>query len=182
MNDRHVTQTDDVAEYSYNWYFEQLYAGLCFFAEGFVKNKDIGEDLVQDAFVKLWEKFNDFHSPDAVKAFLYRSIRNAAINYLKHIEVEQKHLNTNLQELRSEQFFLHQVIEKETHRLIYSAIDELPERCREILLLSINGNKNQEIAEKLNISPNTVKTQKAIAYKELRLKLQDIYAFLSLFN
>jgi RNA polymerase sigma factor (sigma-70 family) len=72
------------------------------------------------------------------------------------------------------------IIEEETHRLIYNAINELPAQCRKVLLLSINGLKNNDIAQELDITVNTVKTQKKIAYKQLKIMLKDIYAIVGM--
>jgi RNA polymerase sigma-70 factor (ECF subfamily) len=64
------------------------------------------------------------------------------------------------------------VIEEETFNLLLAEIKNLPESAREIMILALNGLRNQEIADELNISINTVKTQKKIAYSKLKQKLE----------
>jgi RNA polymerase sigma-70 factor (ECF subfamily) len=76
----------------------------------------------------------------------------------------------------SEAFFIDQVVEEETHRMIHQAIQELSPKCKEIILLGLEGLKNKEIARELNLSVNTVKTHKLLAYRQLRIKLAQISA------
>lgn len=121
-----------------------------------------------------------FTCESAAKSFLYSSVRNSCLNHLEHNKVKIKHAKYTRYELLNGSEINNRIIEEETHRLIYNAIKELPAQCRKVLLLSINGLKNNEIAEDLKISENTVKTQKKIAYKQLKIKLKDIYPLIGL--
>lgn len=152
-----------------------FYPALCLFAESIVHDNFIAEDLVQDAFIKLWEIADDFENSFAVKSFLYTSVKNKCLNLIEHNKVKQKHREFAQNEWINDANISNQIIEEETHRLIYNAINELPHECKNVLLLSIQGLKNNEIANELHISINTVKTQKKIAYKQLRIKLKDVY-------
>ncbi len=160
---------------SYNTLFNEMYAGLCLFAERFLVVSGDGEDLVQDVFVKLWDKFEDFDALNAIKAYLYQSTRNACLNHIRHEKVKRKYEAEQMHQLESESFFFQQVVEEEGLSLLAKSISELPPQCRKILLLSMHDLKNSEIADDLGISINSVKTQKAIAYKSLRLKLQNVF-------
>jgi RNA polymerase sigma-70 factor (ECF subfamily) len=60
----------------------RFYAQLCLFADSFVKDQLVAEDIVSDVFIKLWNKANDFSSLTAIKAFLYISTKNASLNYI----------------------------------------------------------------------------------------------------
>ncbi|MFC2138375.1 RNA polymerase sigma-70 factor [Bacteroidota bacterium] len=163
--------------------FNSFYPALCSFASSFNLKTEQAEDIVQEVFITLWDKIEDFNNENAIKSFLYTSVKNKCINYLEHKKVIQKHADHAKNNSFNTSNFDDQIIEEETHRLIYHAINELPASCKNILLLSINGLKNSEIAEDLNLSINTVKTQKKIAYKQLKIKLKDVY-FISviLFN
>jgi RNA polymerase sigma-70 factor (ECF subfamily) len=169
---------DEKGTYSFNQCFTQMFPNMCIYAEKYIGKYDIAKDIVQEIFLKFWEIFSDFDSDIAIKAYLYRSIRNATINYLEHLKVEDKYSKRKLEEINSEQNFLSQIIEKETHRMIYQAIEELPEKRKQVILLNINGLSNPEIAKKLNLSINTIKTQKAGAYKQLRESLKNIYSLI----
>jgi RNA polymerase sigma-70 factor (family 1) len=165
--------------------FDAFYPSLCAFASRFTGDAIISEDIVQEVFLSLWERSENFTNEYAIKSFLYTSVRNRCLNYLEHIKVMQKHRDLALYETDFSPETNHNIIEEETHRLIYHAINELPSQCRNILLLSMKGLKNHEIADELKISENTVKTQKKIAYKQLRVSLKDIYplvAFLIKFD
>jgi RNA polymerase sigma-70 factor (ECF subfamily) len=155
--------------------FDLYYPALYLFASTIVNDNFLAEDLVQEVFIKLWEKSDGFDNIHAIKSFLYTSVKNKCLNHIEHEKVIQKHKEYTQHELLNYAVINNQIIEEETHRLIYNAINELASECKNILLLSINGLKNKEIAEELHISVNTVKTQKKIAYKQLKIKLKGIY-------
>lgn len=72
-------------------FFKMFYAPLCGFALGFLGDRDEAEELVQDTFVKLWEKRDEISIETSLKSYLYSSVRNACFNYLKHLKVRQAH-------------------------------------------------------------------------------------------
>ena len=129
------------------------------------------QDQVQSVFISLWDNRENFENEKAVKTFLYTSVRNKCLNHLKHLSVRQKHEENLIYELESTQFFTQQVIEEDTFNLLYQEIENLPKSARKIMLLALKGLKNKEIAKALDISENTVKTQKKIAYAKLKDKL-----------
>lgn len=151
--------------------FNQYFNTLCSFSFKYLEDKDEVQDLVQDAFITLWEKRKDFEHMLALKSYLYTSVRNKCLNILKHRSVQQKHEKALVYELESEQYFENQVIAEEAFNRLYQEIQLLPQASREIMLLALNGMKNPEIGEELGISVNTVKTQKKIAYAKLKEKL-----------
>jgi RNA polymerase sigma-70 factor (ECF subfamily) len=85
--------------------------------------------------------------------------------------VQKKHENSLIYELESDHQFANHVIEEETFNLLHAEIRDLPPSAQEIMMLALNGLKNQEIADELDISLNTVKTQKKIAYSKLKDRL-----------
>jgi RNA polymerase sigma-70 factor (ECF subfamily) len=132
--------------------------------------------MVQDVFISFWEKRQDFDHINAVKAFLYTSVRNKCLNQLKHQLVIQKNEKELIRELESEQFFASHIIEEEVFNRLTAEIRNLPKSSQEIMLLALNGLTNPEIADELNISVNTVKTQKKIAYSKLKHKLGPVFS------
>lgn len=129
------------------------------------------EDLVQDCFIHFWENKSNFDQLATIKSFLYTSVRNKCLNQIKHENVKQKHEGQIAYELHSEHSFKNHIIEEETFNLLHAEIQNLPDAAKNIMLLALNGLKNPEIAEELNVSVNTVKTQKKIAYAKLKDKL-----------
>lgn len=159
--------------------FEQYYRSLCSFANEYVEDWDLATDIVQEAFAKLWKIRKKFLYMHNVKAFLYTTIKNKALNELEHSKVVSSYAN-KINEKRKDLFFHDLIIEKETYRILAEAIAKLPERTREIMQLALDENSNAEIAEKLQISKETVHTLKKTAYKRLRFYFKDYYYILYL--
>mgnify|MGYP002279543418 CR=1 FL=1 len=114
-----------------------------------------------------------FLSLPSFRTYLYNSIRNASLNYLKHQNVESLYLErlaSTYREITEEE----DTNEEEIYRLLFRAIDNLPTRCREIFL------KNEEIATALGISIETVKTQKKRAIQSIKEQMGTCYFLLPL--
>jgi RNA polymerase sigma-70 factor (ECF subfamily) len=148
--------------------FDLYFNALAAFGYKYVQDSHAVEDMVQEAFVSFWEGRDQFEHLIAVKSFLYTSVRNKCLNHVKHQAVRRKHEDSLLYNLESDQYFESHVIEEETFNQLFSEIRNLPASSREIMLLALNGLKNQEIADELQISINTVKTQKKIAYAKIK--------------
>lgn len=159
---------------AFNKVFEEYFNALCAFSYKYITDQSVTEDIVQDVFITFWGHNKEFEHINAAKAFLYTSVRNKCLNYLKHQLVLKKHQQALIYELESEQFFTRHVIEEEAFNRLYSEIRQLPLSSQNIMLLALNGLKNKEIAAELNISENTVKTQKKIAYAKLKAKLDPV--------
>ncbi|MEG1563515.1 MAG: RNA polymerase sigma-70 factor [Bacteroides sp.] len=159
--------------------FNQYYVALCLFANRYTTDENVSADIVQDCFAKLWQIRTDFFYLHQVKSFLYTAVHNKALNELEHSKIVNEYAQA-LIEKKSDSFFSDTVLEEETYRIVAEAIGKLPEQMKAIMRLSLEGDKNQEIAEKLNVSPETVHTLKKIAYKKLRVYLKDYYYLLFL--
>ena len=151
--------------------FDTYYKSICLFIQKYIQNAEQAEDLAQDIFIKIWEKKIQFNSPLAFKAYLYQAAKNKALNVLEHEAVKRLYQEKVNIDRKSESFFYQNFIEQETQRLMMQTIDKLPPRAREILHMNLEGYKNQEIADHLSISVNTVKNHKATAYKFLKENL-----------
>ena len=154
--------------------FDLYFDALCAFGYNYVLEVSAVEDLVQDAFISLWEKHRDFDNINAVKSFLYTTVRNKCLNHLKHKLVRQKNEDALISALESEQHFEGRVIEEEVFNQLSLEIRNLPDSAQKIMLLAMNGLSNPEIAAKLDISVNTVKTQKKLAYAKLKDRLSPM--------
>lgn len=157
-------------EDSFKPFFEGFYPSLCLFANKYTKDQEASSDIVQEAFFYLWNKKDDIDSIDSAKAYLFKYVKNRSLNYLRDRE---RRKNFNLQQLDSEIFFRDNLIEEETYRTIYDAIKKLPPQGQKVIELSLDGFKNQDIADELSISVNTVKTIKLRAFKTMREELKD---------
>lgn len=121
-----------------------------------------------------------FLSASGKSIFIYRVVRNKALNELEHSKVVYEYAQ-NVIEKKKDSFFHDAIVEEETYRIVSEAINKLPDQMKAIMQLSLEGKKNAEIADRLNISTETVHTLKKIAYKKLRENLKDYYYFLLFF-
>lgn len=160
--------------------FKEYYAALCSFAFQYMEDADMSADIVQDVFAKLWQIRDDFFYLHQVKAFLYTAVRNHALNELEHSKVAHEYEQKIIAK-KADAFFRDAIVEEETFRILSEAIEKLPTQMRAIMQLVLEGKKNAEIAERLNVSPETVHTLKKVAYKKLRAFLTDYYYCLLLF-
>ncbi len=162
--------------------FRKYYSSLCEYCYGITGVKDISEDIVQDVFVYFWNKKSKIIIDTSVKSYLYSSVRNGALNYIKKLAVERKH-NPQIIEFIDE-LQHHDYVDEELREIekIKKVIEELPEQCRKVFLMScIDGLKYKEIAEDLDISVNTVKTHISKAYRSIREKVDHKPEFVLLF-
>lgn len=146
------------------------------FASKVVKDDVISQDIVQEVFVKIWEKRSEFETIN-LEAFLFRLVRNRCIDYIKHLKVINNRMleiqiNSKYEELYRIDFVGDEpyvLIEQELKQKIERTIDSLPERCREVFILSrINGLKNKEIAQKLDINIKNVERHLSRALQAFR--------------
>lgn len=159
-------------EESFTVVFDRYYPGLCYYADKFVHDMDESRSLVQQVFADLWMKRNKLVIQQSFKAYLFESVRNSALDYLKHKLVETKYLRDAPHESVSLDRNL--IEEAELNARINSAIESLPEKCREVFILCrFEELHYSEIAQRLGISKKTVEMQMGIALKKLRSKLTD---------
>ena len=152
--------------------FQQYYRPLCLYATHYLHDIDEAEDVVQDCFVKLISRSI---MPENIKAFLYTSVRNACISRLRcQSPIDAEITPTDLCGVISDD----QAQECSFREAeLWTAIVQLPERCREIFLMSKrDGMTYREIAEELNLSEKIVEHQISKALKTLRGKKDDFLA------
>ena len=167
---------------------------LCKYAFNLVLDKDAGEDIVQDVFTRIWEKHQEMITAPTIRAYLYKAVRNSAFTWLGKKNKTQVYSLSDW-DIEEEETVDWTVTEEPdnteiTHYrdLLKKGIEHLPEKCREVFLLSRSGNlSNKEIADNLGISVNTVNNQTWKAMKMLKAfvrtaKLWIPTAFLTFFT
>ena len=174
--------------------FRFWYEPLVHFAEEYISDLESARNIVQNIFMKLWEK-HELVNPDSnLKSYLYMATRNACLSHLRHIKVESSYfekaiknnedLQLNYEAL--EELKLEQIDFSNLEKLIQDTIDSLPERCRQVFLMSrYEEMKNKEIAEKLNISVKAVEANITRAITKLRENTREYLpelVFFLLFN
>lgn len=175
MVSSHITieQINKLDALAFRILYKEYYRALVVYAMQLIGEPQAAEDVVQELFSTIWERKRPFQSLGSLNNYLYNSVRNASLDYLKHKDVE----NVYLQKIENEyrKFDLNEDEEdffgEEVYRQLFQTIDALPERCREVFLLHMDGKKNEEIAVALHVSLETVKTQKKRAMAVLRKKM-----------
>ena len=160
--------------------FNDFFPSLVLFVDRYLNDGDKSADVAQESFIRLWKSSHEFESIDKTKSFLYTTARNICLNEFRHNVVVDQY-NTVVKCLDSDIFFRDNIIEEETYSLVYSAINKLAPQSKKIILLSLRGYGNIEIAEELNISVNTVRTLKQNAYKKLKSFLHDYFYLITVF-
>lgn len=164
---------------AFRYLYTKYTATLRYFAAKYIDDDATIEDIIQDAFLNLWEKHDEFQSENAVKAYLYKIVRSFSIDIIRHRNIAHKYAEQILLQGEEEQeFFLENIIESEVFHMLQTVFDELPPACKEVYQLSLSGKSHEEISRELNISVNTVKKHKNNANHYMRDKLKHVLSVL----
>lgn len=161
---------------SYEVVYKTYFKGLVSYAYTLLNNDVHAEEMVQNVFLKLWEKKETIDIHTSLQAYLYKSVYFESLNFIKHQNVKKKHepqiayaMNQHHAPGGTEKL-QHKNLEEKFR----SALNDLPEQCRTVFQLSrFEDLKYREIAAKLGISEKTVENHMGKALKVLRLKLVD---------
>ncbi|WP_386270373.1 RNA polymerase sigma factor [Zunongwangia endophytica] len=168
-------------ENTFGHIFETFYEKLLAFTIGYTRDKAIAEDIVQQSFIKLWEKRKDLADDTMIDAYLFTLCRNKFIDkYRKERKIV----------LLTDELYLESALESENEsdektaykkQLLHKAITKLPEKCKEVFLLKQKENlRNKEIAAYLKISEKTVEDHISRAMRLLRKELLIFLIFMFL--
>ncbi len=182
INDIASTKEDKMTVGRYTDFFRKNYPALLFYATRFSDRKQ-AEDIVQDAFVDLWERRDKIDWDGNLRFFMYRSIYTRSLNRIKHRNVEDNYsARVRDIEMRRCEFLspdnnevMRAIDSQELGRQIESTIALLPQKCREVFVLSYQyGLKNMQIATVMEISLRTVEAHMYKALKFMREKLKHL--------
>tara|TARA_R110000787_G_scaffold59922_8_gene135852 strand:+ start:18109 stop:18621 length:513 start_codon:yes stop_codon:yes gene_type:complete len=137
------------------------------------RDMDLAEDILQDSFIKLWDNCNNVN-PEKAKSFLFTVAQNMFFNHKKHEKVVIEHQRRSVKSSNYEtpEFLL---VEKEFLVKIEEAISDLPEKQKEVFLLSrIEKKKYKEIAEMLGISVKAVEKRMHLALMKMKDKIGNV--------
>ncbi len=154
--------------------FKEHFKGLHAYAFTIVRDDADAEEIVQNVFYKLWERREQMGELQSVNAYLYRSVYNESLNYLKHQKVKMAYQSHSANHTPQFAGANDNASVKELEGRIQAALNDLPEQCRTVFQLSkFEELKYREIAERLGISVKTVENQMGKALKILRTKLAE---------
>jgi RNA polymerase sigma-70 factor (family 1) len=175
LNEKTLNITKGIDKASFEAMFREYHRSLCMYAQNFIKDSEAIEDIVHEVFVNLWEKRDEIDEAKSIKSYLFRSIHNRCLNYIRD---NKKFANSGDFEEQTENISSkeegHAIETAELQVHIQEALNSLPEKCREVFLLSrFEELKYSEIADKLHISIKTVENHISKALKIMREKLGD---------
>lgn len=151
--------------------FEAYSDPLYLYAAGFLGDREEARDIVQDAFVYLWENRKKITYTGSLYSYLLRSVKNSCIDYKMHEKVKEKYIR-EMEYLQDEAEEVSDNFE-ESYKRLQKVIDSLPPKCKEIFVLGcVEGYSYKEVATRLGVSVNTVKTQIKLAYKKVKSELE----------
>lgn len=172
-------------ETSYKSLFRKYYPNLLFYATRLLDSEAEAEDVVQDVFVELWKRQDSVEIGEQIQAFLYRAVYTRCLNVLKHRNIKGKYEAAieEINQRRAEYYqpddnneVIKRIENRELRLEINKAINELPDKCKEVFKLSyLHDMKNKEIADILNISLRTVESHMYKALKLLRNSLGHLW-------
>lgn len=162
--------------------FFRYYPSLKSYAMVFLFDETIADDIIQDVFLNLWNKRNNFTPSDNLASYLHKSVYNRCMNHIRHEKanlkfIRQKSTDQEIQQTYygATDFGKYKGTGEEFRKALHSAIDGLPEQPRRTFILSRKFRlKNREIADFLNISIKAVEKNLTKALKILRDKLADM--------
>jgi RNA polymerase sigma-70 factor (family 1) len=163
---------EHVFEDMYRQYFVKLYR----FAVSLTHCKETAEEIVHDVLINLWKKRNIFNEIDNLNTYLYVSVKNLSLNYLR---TQAKHVYVDAETLCNEKSYISVdpesvLISKERVNDLNLLINNLPVKCRMVFrLIKEDGLKYKEAASLLNISVKTVENQLAIALKKIAFAFKE---------
>jgi len=162
----------------YERYWKQMYQA----GNKVLKDKDASMDVVQDIFVKFWENKETINVHTNLKGYLLVAVKFKVANYIRHHQVKETFFEKISQEPQPLNTASEQLEVKELKNYISQFTEALPEKCREIFVLSRKEYlSNKQIASQLGISVKTVENQITIALKRLKINLEKVSSLLFFF-
>ncbi len=170
-----ITELRKGKEKAFSFLVETYNHKLCLYALSLANDKDIAEDIVQNVFIKTWEKRNSLKPELSIKCYLYKSVYNEFIDQNRKMQsvtaLEKKYIEEldslmEIDEDRLEKLLL----------LVRQEIEKLPPKCKRIFSMSKEeGLSNMEISERLNISLKTVEAHITKGFIRIRNKMSTKY-------
>ncbi len=166
--------------------YGKYYKALVIRAFQFVSDRAVAEDIVQEVFASMWERDVDIKSASATHIYLYNGVRNRSFNYLEHQQVERSYIQKKMLEIpeydingSDEELRITEAI----FDRIFTYIDQLPEKQRQVIRLMLEGKKFGEIVQELQLSASTVKThrKRAMTFLKSKMTAKEYLLFLQFF-
>lgn len=156
-----------------NKLFEMFQPALFSYCNHLIHSEEDAREIVNDVFINIWNKRSELNLDETLKAYLYAGVKNRAFNHLR----DKKQVYTPLSDISEKESNIVPITEHlqalETEKLVFALIDQLPEKCRQIFIMSRRDNLTyKQIAELLEINIKTVENQISIAIKFIKKGLE----------
>lgn len=175
-------------ERAFTQLFNEMKVSLASYAFRILFDQKEAEEVVHTTFCKLWDNRGKIEINESIKSYLYKSVYNNSISILRkkkqfgkyfELGLTDVYFNKIVQDPNSEM----RIVDSETRKIILEAINDLPEKCRNIFVsCKIDGLTYRQVAEKYNLSEKTVENQMSIALKRLRKDLDWLLVLLLINN
>ncbi|MEJ7557304.1 MAG: RNA polymerase sigma-70 factor [Pedobacter sp.] len=157
-------------------FYKKYYRPLFTVAYRYVGHTEVAEEIVHDVFINIWNKADQLNIQTSMKSYLFRSIINSSLNYIKkekaQLEKQSAYKIVHDQELATQEDDVTES-EEALFKGLEDALALLPDKCKQVMYLSRFGKlKQQEIADQLEISIKTVKNHLTYGFKKLREHLE----------
>ncbi|BDD08291.1 DNA-directed RNA polymerase sigma-70 factor [Fulvitalea axinellae] len=163
-------------ESAFGWLYAQYFDALFSYAFGMVQSDKVAEDLVQETFLSVWENKGGLKNIASLESYLYKGVYFNAMNEVRRKKVRETNAKTVLHVLYEDE---NSESDKGLEAEIRKAIDDLPERCKEIFYLSKYSElKRSAISELLGVSVRTVDAQLNRAINKIRKYLMTTQTFM----
>jgi len=160
------------SEESFTQLFNQFNLDLCSYAYRILNDNNDAKEIVHITFCKIWDNRKSIEINESLKSYLYKSVYNNSISLLRKKKQYAKYVDLYFNRIVQNPHAELKLIDSESRKIIISAINELPDRCKEIFIkCKINGQTYHNVADELKISVKTVESQMSIALKRLRKNL-----------
>lgn len=155
--------------------FKQYFKVLQNYAYTILNDLDVAEEMVQNVFLKIWEKREKLPQDANIGSYLYKSVYHESLNWLRHEKVKFSHQEHTLYSMKNETDNTADRIKiKQLEEHLQKALNDLPQQCRTIFQMSrFDELRYREIADELGISVKTVENQMGKALRLMRLKLVE---------
>ena len=140
---------------AYDLLFRKYYASMVLYADRVLKSKSESEDLVVDLFCSLWNKRSQLYEVKSEQGYIFALLRNKVIDLLRY---KKRYRQEELMDFVSEESIEETIFEVELYAQLNEAIENLPKKCAEVLRLKMEGFDDHEIAKRLGIQYETVRS------------------------
>ncbi|SHF73883.1 RNA polymerase sigma-70 factor, ECF subfamily [Salegentibacter echinorum] len=162
---------------AYGRLFEKYYQPLCAFIKPYTRDWDTAKEIVQSAFITIWQKRESLDIDTSLKSYLYKTAYNSFLQMQRRKKKQEKLSHRLKEEALRAEIEIDEELQERKIKKLREVIEDLPIRCKQVLKLKQQGYKYREIAEKLELSVKSVESQMRIAYQKIREEFEDDPSF-----